>query len=142
MSDESERIDERNIGSSVKAQVLRYADNDIVLHDSEQVDSGYENDHGSVVLSWNQVQEFTTVVEESSVAHGENRVENIEVGKEWILGNDQSGATAVFERNMEPEFYFALDSGGGVCLLTTSQAQDFYEYLVETGYSDMWGIKA
>lgn len=141
MSDKSTCISERMIGSSVQAHVLRYGDNDILIHDSEQVKEGYENKQGSVVLSWNQLEEFTTIVEQSSHSHAKNRVENIEVGKEWVLGNDEFGMTAIFERNMVPEFYFEVGDEDGVCLLTTSQAQDFYEFLVETGYDDLWGIK-
>lgn len=138
----AERIYRGRLGSSPGAEVLRYDDNDVLIHDSDQVEEGYLEDDGSIVLSWNQVREFTKVVHESSATEDETHVRHIEVGKEWNLGRDQNGRFATFERNMEPEFYFSADDEEETCLLTMEQAQNLFNYLAEAGYYDMWGIEA
>lgn len=136
MSEPAQRIDRARIGESVRAEVLRYDDGDVTLHDAEQVESGYLKPRGTVVFTQSQLQEFTTTVAESSIAQDAPlaSVEHVETGKVWSLGTDRNGNTATLKRNMEQEFYFSTD-GGDECVLTVSQAQGFYEYLVEAGYS-------
>lgn len=140
MSDAVKRIDHEQLGPNEPVEVLRYADNDVTIHDALQVADGYSNEQGSVVLSWNQLRKFTKVVEDNSDLGEESEVRNVDVGHKYSLGRNQSGNFASLERNEHEQFKFAIPDDNEVVLLTPEQTQAVFEYLVETGYDDMWGI--
>lgn len=143
MTERADPITERYLGGeSCDAHAIRYDDNDVVIQGTNaQGHSGSFSVESSIALSWNQLHEFTTVIQEESAPHDIDRVENVEVEKEWILGPDQRELEAVCERTGESLFEFSLGDNHDSCLLSLSQAQQLYEFLVTNGYDDMWGTK-
>lgn len=136
MSDSAERIDKLTLGNQDRLRVIRYADNDVQLYRPAK---RLATDETVIVFSWNQINAFTDIVEEAALEKDVHPVESVESGTEESLGDDQMNTTAVFKRDSDAWHFFELD-GEGSCQLNQSEIQGFYEYVVEAGYSDLWGI--
>lgn len=151
MSDTIQRIDSRRLGDVPTAEVYRYEDADILINECIQIESDgvIERPGNAIVLSQSQLQTFIDIVQDSSSPQSDPHVETITADTEWELGPDQLGSMAVFTRQMDPECsaespdnketQFCFTGDGEYtdhCQLSLPQAQDLYEYLVESGYNE------
>lgn len=138
-TDATERVDKTRLDDS--AEVIRYRNSVLTVHDASQVESDHSTDHGTIALSWEKVQTLTKIVQKASGDSTDNTVGNIDIGEQFNLGNNHTGANAVFERRMESEF--SLSAGDNtsddsdLCVLTLSETQELYDYAVQTGYDDL-----
>lgn len=132
---EARRIDRQRLGATVEAEVLRYSDNDILIHDSGAVDTSYRYG-GSIVIEAPTAREFLEVVWGYS-PHYDPSVKHIPTESTHALGQDNRGDEYVLERIGSVEFVFRNETSGDECQLTADQLADLYQFLVESGYGEI-----